>query len=92
MAFSKTNRVMLRIEEDPYKLIRFTDVSGKDFALYQGAWRLTRRGAETRVDYRADAKPRFMPPAIGPSIMTNTVRGLLEDLRHEVLRRQAIGR
>jgi carbon monoxide dehydrogenase subunit G len=92
LAFSKTNRVVLKVDEEPYKQLRFTDVSGRDFEVYRGAWRLTSRAGETRVDYQADAKPRFMPPTIGPSIMTRTVRSLLEDLRNEVLRRQAAGR
>ena len=88
LGFSKTNRVVLKVEEEPTRRLRFTDVSGQDFEIYRGTWHLTATGGGTRVRYEAEAKPKFMPPAIGPAIMTETVRGLLRDLRKEVLRRQ----
>lgn len=89
LSFSKTTHVRLRIEETPFARIDFTDVSHRDFEVYRGAWLLEARPGETRVAYEASAKPRFMPPAIGASVMTETVRALLSDLKAEVLRRRS---
>lgn len=89
MAISATTRVLLRLQEAPPHSIRFTDVSGRDFERYQGTWTIEASGEGTRVGYEAAAKPRFVPPLVGKSIMEGTVRGLLQDLRREVLRRRA---
>lgn len=87
MALPATTRVLLRLRETPPGRIAFADVSGRDFARYEGAWGLTAEGALTRVDYAAIAEPRFVPPLVGQAIMQGTVRDLLRDLRREVIRR-----
>lgn len=89
LAVSRTTRVVLQIDETPFQRLDFTDVSGRDFALYRGAWKIERAGGETRVGYTATAKPRFIPPLVGASLMQDAVTRLLEDLRTEVLRRDS---
>jgi carbon monoxide dehydrogenase subunit G len=89
MGVAATTRVLLRLQETPPGRIAFTDVSGRDFTRYEGAWGLAADEAGTRVDYAAIAEPRFVPPLVGQAIMQGTVRDLLRDLRREVLKRAA---
>lgn len=89
LAVRNVSHVVLRVEEEPYRRIAFTDTANKDFDGFKGAWRLEHAGAEVRVSYEASAKPRFMPPLVGPAIFRTSVAGLLSDLKQEVVRRQA---
>jgi carbon monoxide dehydrogenase subunit G len=88
LAVRATSHVVLRVEEEPCRRIAFTDVANRDFDGFTGAWKLERIGPSVRVTYEASARPRFMPPVVGPAIFKSSVAGLLSDLKTEVLRRQ----
>lgn len=88
LAIPKRTRVLLQVEEQLLQnRIEFEDAAHDDFELYRGAWQLEKLEGGTRISYSTSAKPRFMPPLVGRAIMLDTVRGLLRDLRKEMLRR-----
>ncbi|HEY9898215.1 MAG TPA: SRPBCC family protein [Pantanalinema sp.] len=87
LAFPKRLRVMLQVTEDPERRIDFEDVAREDFEVYQGAWQLEKTPGGTRVDYVASARPRINVPFFGKSLFLDTVKGLLGDLRREMMRR-----
>lgn len=87
LAIPKKTRVMLQVQEEPYDRIDFTDVSQQDFEHFKGSWQVERQGNATRVDYVACAKPKIYLPVWGRSIGLDMVKGLMRDVRKEILRR-----
>jgi carbon monoxide dehydrogenase subunit G len=91
MFFSRDVTVLLCVVEQPYRSLSFRDVSGADFDLYRGVWRLIGGGGATTLVYHLQAKPRLrMPAAIGASAMKDEVTELLADVGREIDRRRAI--
>lgn len=90
LTIPKRTRVLLQVQEDLIAhRIEFVDVSLEDFELYKGTWQLVKSDSGTRIEYEASVKPRFMPIIWGRAIFLDTVRGLLRDLRKEIVRRQS---
>jgi carbon monoxide dehydrogenase subunit G len=81
------SHVVLAVDALPYAQIGFKDVAHQDFTAFQGTWRLTQEEPFTRVDYRATARPRFVPPVVGARVVQENVREMLRACRAEVLRR-----
>ena len=86
--FSRTLHVVLDVTEDPPSRIEFHDVSGASFHSYVGAWAIDADGAGARVTYTLKARPRSSPPLFGRSILASNARGLLAQVRLEMLRRR----
>jgi len=85
--FSRTLHVVLDVSEDPPGRIEFRDVSGASFHSYVGAWAIDANGAGARVTYTLEARPRSSPPLFARAILASNARGLLEQVRLEMLRR-----
>ncbi|MBO9540727.1 SRPBCC family protein [bacterium] len=87
LAFPKRLKVLLQVDEEPERRIDFEDTAREDFEVYYGSWQLEKIPGGTRVDYVANARPRMNVPFFGKSFFLDTVKGLLGDLRREMLRR-----
>jgi len=85
--FSRTLHVVLDVTEEASSRIAFRDVSGASFHSYVGAWAIDADGGGARVTYTLEARPRSSPPLFGRSILASNARGLLEQVRLEMLRR-----
>jgi len=85
--FSRTLHVVLDVTERPPGRIEFRDVGGASFQSYVGAWAIDSDGAGARVTYTLDARPRSSPPFLARSILASNARGLLEQVRIEMLHR-----
>ncbi len=85
--FSRTLHVVLDVTEEPPTHIEFRDVCGASFQSYVGAWAIDSDGAGARVTYTVEARPRSSPPLFARSILASNARGLLEQVRLEMLRR-----
>jgi carbon monoxide dehydrogenase subunit G len=85
--FSRTMRVVLDVVEEAPVRIAFRDVCGGSFHSYAGSWTIAPEGAGVRVRYTLEARPRSSPPLFAKSIMSSNARGLLEQVRLEILRR-----
>ncbi len=87
LAIPKKMRVLLQVQEDPYNRINFVDVAQHDFDHFKGSWQVEKTAAGTRVEYEANAKPKIYLPVWGKSIGLDMVKGLMRDLRKEIMRR-----
>lgn len=87
LTIPKKTRVLLQVQEDPGSRIDFTDVAQQDFEHFKGSWQVEKTAAGTRVEYEANAKPKIYLPIWGKSVGLDMVRGLMRDLRKEILRR-----
>jgi carbon monoxide dehydrogenase subunit G len=85
--FSRTMHVVLEVTERAPERIAFRDVCGGSFHSYAGSWTISPEGTGVRVTYVLDARPRSSPPLFAKSIMSSNARGLLEQVRVEILRR-----
>jgi carbon monoxide dehydrogenase subunit G len=85
--FSRTMHVVLEVTEQAPERIAFRDVCGGSFYSYAGSWTISPEGTGVRVTYVLDARPRSSPPLFAKSIMSSNARGLLEQVRIEILRR-----
>jgi carbon monoxide dehydrogenase subunit G len=85
--FSRTMHVVLDVVEQAPERIAFRDVCGGSFHSYAGSWTIAPEGAGVRVRYTLEARPRSSPPLFAKSIMSANARGLLEQVRLEILRR-----
>ena len=85
--FSRKLHVVLDVTEQPPDRIEFYDVGGASFQSYVGAWAIDSDGGGARVTYVLDARPRSSPPFFARSILSSNARGLLEQVRLEMLRR-----
>jgi hypothetical protein len=79
---------VLDITENPPDRIAFHDVGGESFRSYVGTWTIDPDGAGSRVTYTLEARPRSSPPFFARSIVASNARGLLEEVRLEMLRRE----
>jgi hypothetical protein len=91
----RTMQVELLIHETPGAKIEFEDLLGNDFKFYRGAWELKgpheASSREVEVGYRLETFPYAVPfTTLGRSVMGSNVRNLLEQVRSEMMRRQAI--
>ena len=85
--FSRTMHVVLEVTEQAPRRIDFRDVCGGSFYSYAGSWTISPDGAGVRVTYVLEARPRSSPPLFAKSILSSNARGLLEQVRIEILRR-----
>jgi len=85
--FSRTMHVVLDVTEQAPERIAFRDVCGGSFHSYAGSWTIAPEGAGVRVRYTLEARPRSSPPLFAKSILSSNARGLLEQVRLEILRR-----
>ncbi|MBV8201591.1 MAG: SRPBCC family protein [Acidobacteria bacterium] len=86
--FHRTFDVVLKVREEPGRLIAFDDVSKASFERYEGSWSLQDTAAGTEVIYRLTAKGGFIGfMARGPA--QKMVKALLEQVRAEIGRRAA---
>jgi carbon monoxide dehydrogenase subunit G len=85
--FSRSLHVVLEVTEDEPARIAFHDVGGASFRSYAGRWAIDEDGDAVLVTYLLDAQPRSAPPLFGRSILASNARGLLEQVRVEMLRR-----
>lgn len=78
--------VVLEIEEDPTRRIRFKSVSGN--LNMRGAWQVFARANETCLEYSASMETGFcVPPVIGAAIIRRDVKRKLEGVEQEMVRR-----
>jgi carbon monoxide dehydrogenase subunit G len=85
--FSRALHVVLDVTEEPPGRLEFHDVCGASFRSYAGAWAIDPDGNGVRVTYTLQARPRSSPPFFARSILASNARGLLEQVRLEMLRR-----
>ena len=86
-------QVLMEIEEDPLRRIRFRDVLHDDFKSYAGEWRLSRVPGATRVDYELAAVPSSgLARTLCRGVLRSSARDLLRQVRAEMLRRAARSR
>jgi carbon monoxide dehydrogenase subunit G len=85
--FSRTLHVVLEVAERPTSRIEFRDISGTSFGSYVGSWSIDPDGAALRVTYVLEARPHSVPRVFARSILASNARGLLDQVRQEMLRR-----
>lgn len=86
--FKFTTTTLSRIVEMPESEIRFDLVSG-NLKRMQGAWTLTPHDHAISVGYRAELVPEFaVPPLIGPAVMAQNVKTMIEGVAREIERRK----
>lgn len=89
--FTVSVKVLLRIHEEPIHSIEFTDISGKDFKSYSGSWTLQPVPEGMQVIYRLHAERNQNTPGfISGGLLQSTTRDLLDEVRKEMERRQAL--
>lgn len=87
---TKRVRVRLDIHETRYQTILFEDLGHQDFELYKGSWNLqpdSNKGI--RIIYSLKAKQNFNEPFTG-NYLKGGIQELLDSMRREILRRQAL--
>lgn len=78
--------VVLEIEEDPTRRIRFKSVSGN--LNMRGAWQVFARANETCLEYSASMETGFcVPPVTGAAIIRRDVKRKLGGVAQEMVRR-----
>jgi len=81
-------RVLLEVNEIPYKRIEFEDTLRKDFAFYKGSWEIRNGTAEREVVYRLDCQRLFVVPNfIAKDALKKSATELLADVQREIQRR-----
>jgi hypothetical protein len=89
---TKRVRVRLDVRETRCELIRFEDVGHLDFEFYKGSWKLhSDSNGELTVSYSLKAQQNFDEPFAG-DYMKGGIKDLLDSVRREILRRQALKR
>lgn len=88
--FSRTLNVVLHVTEAGPARLEFLDVCGESFHSYAGAWTIAAEGTGVRVTYTLEARPRSSPPFFARSILSSNARGLLDQVRLEMQRRQRV--
>jgi len=90
--FRKTLRVHLEVREEAETKITFKDVAQKDFALYEGSWRITDDDGGFWVLYSLKARPTFdVPSIVARRAFRQNVWNLLNEVRAEIARRNGGG-
>ncbi len=86
--FVRTFYVLLETREEPETSILFRDLSGKDFEVYEGSWRIEPSTQGVWIRYELRAKPLFsLPGFIAKQMLIKTAKVLLGEVRLEILRR-----
>ena len=87
---SRTMRTLLEIRRKPESL-QFTDVGGQDFKIYDGDWETRKTAGGVGVTYHLLVQPHFFAPAfIVRGAMKRAARGLLDQVRDEIIRRELL--
>jgi ribosome-associated toxin RatA of RatAB toxin-antitoxin module len=87
MMFSKKVHLVLDVQEAA-ALIRFRDVCGRSFAVYEGSWTITPQGAGSELVYALKAKPAFgVPGMVLRKLLDRDARDMIEGLRTEIAAR-----
>jgi ribosome-associated toxin RatA of RatAB toxin-antitoxin module len=85
--FRVVTKTVSRIVETPQSEIRFDLVSG-NLKRMQGSWTLIPHDHATIVNYRAELTPELpLPPLIGPAVMSQNVKTMVEGVAREIERR-----
>jgi ribosome-associated toxin RatA of RatAB toxin-antitoxin module len=85
-----TTTTVSRILEAPEQEIRFDLVSG-NLKRMKGSWVLTGHDHTIIVEYRAELVPGFpVPPVIGPAVMAQNVKAMVEGVIQEIERRRLL--
>lgn len=88
---SKTVRVLLEVRRSPERM-DFLDVRREDFRAYEGSWSTQETTDGTMVNYHLQVSPRFPAPGfLLKGVMKRGARGLLGQVRMEILRRSSLG-
>lgn len=88
--FHRRVNVLLELDEERGRRIRFHDVLGKDFRRYNGEWLIESDSTGTRVRYALDADPRApLPRTLFRGMLKDAAEDLLGEVRTEILRRAA---
>lgn len=78
-----------RLQEIPMQSIRFESVSG-NLKSMRGEWSLEGHDHATAISYRAEVVPGFaLPPLIGPALMSQNIRDMVEGVAREIEGRTA---
>jgi carbon monoxide dehydrogenase subunit G len=88
--FTRALQVVLEVTEEAPVQITFRDVCGASFHSYAGHWTIAQDAGGVHVAYELDARPRSSPPLFGRSILASNARGLLAQVRTEMLRRARV--
>jgi carbon monoxide dehydrogenase subunit G len=87
---TKRVRVSLAVCETRCQSILFEDVGHKDFEFYKGSWELRHDpNGKLKISYSLTAQQNLNEPFAG-NHMKNEITNLLESVRVEILRRQAL--
>jgi carbon monoxide dehydrogenase subunit G len=87
MMFSKRVHLLLEVTEDSNTL-RFRDSGGRSFAVYEGAWTLSRMDEGTAITYELRAKPKFdVPEFLLKRLLTRDAKSMIARLRAEIAAR-----
>ena len=92
MMLTRRVHVVLETREESFKRIAFTDVLAKDFTSYAGEWLIVPMPESTSVyvTYHLAAEPKgTMARLFCRGVMRKTAQELLEQVRAEMLRRDA---
>jgi hypothetical protein len=82
--FSKRVHLLLDVEECG-EMIRFRDRSHESFVVYDGAWRIIRRGGVTELMYELTAQPAFQVPGfVLRKLLSRDSRVMIDRLRAEI--------
>ncbi len=77
--------VTLRVKETPFGEIRFTDISGKDFELYEGRWRVEPAEEAVLITYELKADPKFINiGAVNRRIFHSLAGNMMDDIKKEI--------
>lgn len=88
--FKVTTTTVSRIVETPESEIHFELVRG-NLRRLRGAWSLAPHDHATIVSYRAELIPEFtLPPFIGPAVMGQSVKTMVEGVVREIERRHLL--
>lgn len=89
---SKRVRVRLDVHETRCQTILFEDMGHQDFAFYKGSWKIQSNSpGQLTVLYSLSAQQNLDEPFAG-DYMKGSVQNLLDSVRREMIRRQAIKR
>lgn len=83
-------KLLLRVEQEPFREIRFKDVSRDSFDVYEGRWQIEPSPQGTRVTYRLKALSRSAFKFAVKAASRKAVAGLLSQVREEILRRSRL--
>ena len=86
--FKVSTTTVSRVEETAEREIRFDLVSG-NLKRMKGSWTLSPHDHAISVGYKAEVVPEFaVPPLIGPSVMAQNVKTMVEGVVQEIERRK----